>query len=305
MDATGDGVIRLAAFEFLAALVDAHGEVLPIAPLRAGFEFDGRRVPLMGPQGIFKPAVLADMPLSITTVPEVAGRPRPYEDEVGPEGFLRYRYRGTNSNHVDNAGLRRAMERQAPLIYFHGLVPGQYYAQWPAFVIGDDPAGLSFTVAIDDPHMLRADLDVTVADEARRAYVTRLAKHRLHQFLFRQRVLKAYRTSCAVCLLRHPELLDAAHILPDSDPRGAPVVPNGLAMCKLHHAAFDRNIIGVRPDLVLKVRNDVLSEVDGPMLRHGLQSLDGNRLLVVPGKPIERPDREFLAERYEGFLAAS
>lgn len=302
MDLDRDGLIRLAAFEFLGQLVDTHGEVLPIGPLRQGFQFDGQRVPLMGPQGIFKPAALVDMPLSITTVPEVAGRPRPYEDEVGPEGFLRYRYRGTDPNHVDNTGLRRAMERQAPLVYFHGLVPGQYYAQWPAFVIGDDPRGLSFTVAIDDPHVLRADLTLTVADEARRSYVTRLAKHRLHQFMFRQRVLKAYRGSCALCRLRHTELLDAAHILPDGHPRGLPVVPNGLAMCKLHHAAFDRNIIGVSPDLTVSVRSDILDEVDGPMLRHGLQGLHEGKLLVVPGRPVERPDRERLSERYEQFL---
>jgi len=46
---------------------------------------------------------------------------------------------------------------------------------------------------------------------------------------------------------------------------------NGLALCKLHHAAFDANIIGVTPDLEVTVRLDVLQEIDGPMLQHGLQ----------------------------------
>jgi hypothetical protein len=59
-------------------------------------------------------------------------------------------------------------------------------------------------------------------------------------------VLRAYRDCCAVCRLRHEELLDAAHILPDGHPRGEPVVRNGLALCKLHHAAFDRHILGIR-----------------------------------------------------------
>jgi hypothetical protein len=44
-------------------------------------------------------------------------------------------------------------------------------------------------------------------------------------------------------------LASTAHILPDSHPRGAPVVPNGLSLCKLHHAAFDRNILGVHANL--------------------------------------------------------
>jgi len=70
-------------------------------------------------------------------------------------------------------------------------------------------------------------------------------------------VLRAYQQCCAICRLRHDELLEAAHILPDIHPFGEPVVPNGLALCKLHHAAFDANIIGVTPDLEVTVRLDV------------------------------------------------
>jgi putative restriction endonuclease len=85
-------------------------------------------------------------------------------------------------------------------------------------------------------------------------------KVRLHQLLFRQHVIYAYSEQCTVCRLRHRELLDAAHILPDGHPEGLPVVPNGLAMCKLHHAAFDGHILGVRPDLKIEIRSDVLHE---------------------------------------------
>ncbi|MFN2432717.1 MAG: HNH endonuclease, partial [Gemmatimonadota bacterium] len=116
--------------------------------LEQGFVFHGRRVPLLGPQGIFKPAVLPDMPLSITTVPVMPGRERPYEDEIGPDGLLRYRYRGSDPLHRDNAGLRLAMQRQAPLVYLHGVVPGAYLPHWPSFIVGDDPRTLTFTVAL-------------------------------------------------------------------------------------------------------------------------------------------------------------
>jgi len=81
---------------------------------------------------------------------------------------------------------------------------------------------------------------------------------------FRQRVLRAYQQCCAICRLRHDELLEAAHILPDGHPLGEPVIPNGLALCKLHHAAFDLYLIGVTPDLEVTVRLDVLEEIDGP-----------------------------------------
>jgi putative restriction endonuclease len=116
-------------------------------------------------------------------------------------------------------------------------------------------------------------------------------------------VLRAYREQCAICRLRHEELLDAAHILPDGHPRGEPVVPNGLALCKLHHAAFDRHVLGVRPDLTVELRPDVLREPDGPMLKYGLQGFQGARL-PLPRDPALRPNREFVEERYGMFRKA-
>ncbi len=107
-----------------------------------------------------------------------------------------------------------------------------------------------------------------------------------------------------MCRLRHPSLLDAAHILPDSHPRGMPIVPNGLALCKIHHAAYDQNILGVRPDLSVQVRTDILAEVDGPMLRYGIQEMAGARL-TVPRTVAAQPDPLALDERYQLFLAAS
>ncbi len=299
-----DSRVRSDAFAFLSEATLQWGEVLPVAQLRAGFFHEGQRVPLMGPQVIFKPAVL-EFPLSLTSVPVVAGKARPYQDELRGDGLLQYRYRGTDPGHRDNRGLREAMRRQLPLIYFHGVEPGQYLPEWPVFIVGDDPRSLTFTVAVDDP--LASDLDPAyeMPDMARRAYVTRLARQRLHQVAFRHRVLRAYRESCAMCRLRHPDLLDAAHILPDGHPAGEPITANGLALCKLHHAAFDRNIVGIRPDSVLEIRHDVLEEIDGPMLRHGLQDLHGRLLMVVPRAEADRPRAEFLRERYQLFKAAS
>jgi putative restriction endonuclease len=59
-----DQRVRLAAFAFLEQLQQTHGEMLPYAQLLAGFEFEGKRVPLLAPQGIFKPAIL-DLPLRV------------------------------------------------------------------------------------------------------------------------------------------------------------------------------------------------------------------------------------------------
>jgi len=76
---------------------------------------------------------------------------------------------------------------------------------------------------------------------------------------------------------------------------GTHQVSNGLSMCKIHHAAYDSDIVGVRPDGVAEVRRDVLEETNGPMLRHGLQEVHGVRLLL-PRSPALRPS----VERWSG-----
>ncbi|MGH7627862.1 MAG: HNH endonuclease, partial [Gemmatimonadales bacterium] len=82
-------------------------------------------------------------------------------------------------------------------------------------------------------------------------------KYRLHQERFRFSVLSAYGKQCAMCRLRHVPLLDAAHIIPDREERGLPEVPNGLALCRIHHGAYDVHILGVDPDYRVHVRTDV------------------------------------------------
>ncbi|MFQ5557209.1 MAG: HNH endonuclease, partial [Acidimicrobiales bacterium] len=116
------------------------------------------------------------------------------------------------------------------------------------------------------------NLSIEAADEAERRFHYRLTRQRLDQATFRVKVLTAYRTTCAMCRLRHGEFLDAAHIVPHAE-QGPSTVTNGLALCKIHHAAYDRDIVGVRPDRVIRLRNDLLDETDGPMLRDGLQGL--------------------------------
>ncbi|MDP7022923.1 MAG: HNH endonuclease, partial [Kiritimatiellia bacterium] len=81
--ATGiDSRVRMMAFDFLREQRSIHGDVIPQRVLQAGFQFDGRRVPLMNPQGIFKPAVIPTYPLSFRTSPPSMRHAAPYEDEL-------------------------------------------------------------------------------------------------------------------------------------------------------------------------------------------------------------------------------
>ena len=306
-----DRRIRTAAFGWLTKQVDRHGDVLPWKLLREGFALDGARVHLVSIQGIFKPRML-DLPLSIRS--SVAG---PYEDQFASDGLLRYDYRGTNPDHRDNVGLRQTMREGIPLIYFFGISQGKYLAAWPVFVVDDHPEALQFSVAVDDAQQVdllrpvdpdpgkireQGPSSPDAGAQARRAYVTSVVRRRLHQRTFRERVLAAYRRQCSLCRLRHEELLDAAHIIPDSSEEGVPEVTNGLALCKLHHAAFDKNFLGIRPDYEIEVRPDLLDEEDGPTLLHAIQGMHGETL-ILPQKEDARPDPERLAARYEEFRA--
>ena len=188
-----DRGVRLRAFEFLSEQTSLHGEVVPWSVLSLGFLFDGKRVPLIGPQGIFKPAILPEMPISIATAPVREGEARPYDDGLDDQGLLSYRYRGTDPAHRDNVGLRLAMQRRVPLIYLFGVVKGEYMPVWPVFIVGDDPVTLAFKVAIDDRQLglLNSVVPTDQVAEARRSYVTALTVRRLHQTTFRTRVLNA------------------------------------------------------------------------------------------------------------------
>lgn len=169
---------------------------------------------------------------------------------------------------------------------------------FPVYIVHDDPVGRFVEIAVDESLRYLAESTPT-ADS--RAYAERLTKLRLHQPVFRARVLAAYDKACTICRLKHVDLLDAAHILGDAE-GGQPEIVNGLAMCKIHHAAYDRGLLGVRPDYVVEVRPDVLLEIDGPMLRHGIQEVHGWRL-GLPRRVADLPSPDLLARRYAAFAS--
>jgi putative restriction endonuclease len=297
--------VRIAAFNWLSEQVNLHGDVLTRDVLLRGFQFQGQRVPLVAPNGIFKPKLLT-LPLSITTT--VKG---PYDDNyLEKDGFLHYRYRGDNPNHGDNLGLRKVFELNLPLVYLHGLQPGKYMPVYPVYIVGDDPKNLTFHVSVDDPHPAftysESSISRQIAEvsDTRHAYITAIVKIRLQQRSFREKVIDAYQSQCAFCRLRHRELLDAAHIIPDDLPEGRSTIENGLSLCKLHHAAYDSFMIGVTLDYVIHVREDILEEEDGPVLQHALKGLHKSRL-ILPSSKNHYPSRDALAWRYGRFTRVS
>jgi putative restriction endonuclease len=302
-----DWQLRLAAFDALRRITEPTGGIITREQMSLGFSFEGEAIPFAVEQkGIWRPRQLKDpgVALSATTAAVKKGLKPKYDDQIAADtGYFEYKYQGSDPAAWENVALRRALELHRPIIYFYGVRPGLYEAIYPAYVIEDDPTSLTVRISPDAADLSPERLVGGGSAAPVKAYMAVIAKRRLHQHQFRYLVVSAYREMCAVCRLKHPELLDAAHILEDHDARGKPEVPNGLALCKIHHGAFDSDILGISPDYKIHIRTDVLEEHDGPMLRHGLQEMHGS-LIRVPGSLGLRPRREYLAERYERFLAA-
>lgn len=258
------------------------------------YTYLGERIPLLDTgRGIRNPGDFDATLTLMTSVKKVE-----YNDEIQPDGLLRYSYRRGEGG--DNVKLRNAAEARVQMAYFKGVRPGVFVAYYPAYIVADDPLTRHVYLAFDETFRFFGDPLNMTGDERR--YAERIVKSRLHQPMFRARVLRAYNTSCAVCALKHAELLDAAHIIGDGEIGGLAQVTNGLALCKIHHASYDRNLLGITPDYEVRIDRDLLDEVDGPMLRHGLQDMHG-RTLSLPHQRVNWPSRDGLAARYSAFAA--
>jgi putative restriction endonuclease len=297
MSTVRDDDVRSSCFASLDVLCAKLGEELPYrSGLDAGFNFRGRKVPFMTPyKGIYRAAAQrGPAALSINT----AWDP-PYPDEETPEGFL-YSYRAGSPEQPDNRALRAAFPTQAPLVYFVGTRPGVYKPLYPVYVAEDDLAARRVLIT---PGLMIGPLDeqepAFVEDPIERTYVIRETRTRLHQARFRGRVIPAYGNQCAICRLKQPRLLDAAHIVGDADPAGVASVPNGLSLCSIHHRAFDEDLVGISPDYEVRVAARLREEQDGPML--DLLKQFHRVRIELPTRRVQQPDRALLAIRFDRF----
>lgn len=292
MDSAVEAALRTRIIQWVQERAQANGGFLHRTEL-LDFHIDGEKLPVIDySRGIRNPQAFS------STLSIVSAANGPYDDTESDDGMLHYAYRTGDPWSGDNRKLRHAMDTGMPLILFRKEVANIYTPVAPVYVVDDEPENRQFLIALDEA--FRFIPDPRHLTTPQREYAVRLAKQRLHQPAFRTRVLGAYDTRCAICELKHGALLDAAHIVPDSDERGLPTVNNGLALCKIHHAAYDQNMLGVTPDSEVRIALDLLEEIDGPMLKHGLQEMHGRRL-TIPRRRTDRPDRDLLAWRFERF----
>jgi len=265
--------------------------------LREGFSWNGVTIPLMDPRkGIWNPRDFSET-VSITSTLD-----NPYGDyRSDSDDFLNYKYQTSPDGRGANSKLRLAFEKGVPLILFEEFEQGKYIARYPVYVTNDFLQEQVFRVSLSSVAVDLEEDFVVNNTSIEKAYAERTTLQRIHQPRFRARVLRAYEQSCAICKLQHVELLDAAHIIPDSAENGFAAVTNGLALCKIHHAAYDRNVIGITPEFEVRIRPSILEENDGPMLEYGIKRMHGVKL-TLPKNKAEHPAEANLDSRYQTFL---
>ena len=296
-----DLALRQAAVDRARELAQIYDDLVPVHALREGFLFERVRVSFGSFQKGIHRSRLQRGGAALTLMTSLKD---PYGDAFDQAGgsFV-YAYRSGAVDQADNRALRQAFELQTPLVYFRAVAPGQYLVVAPMFVTADDPAA---RVVVLEQGLPAQDMQAggLVSGPDVRAYATGEARYRLHQQRFKLNVMRAYRHRCAICALRERDLVQAAHIVPDGEPEGIAAVINGLALCAIHHLAFDRNLLGIDPTGVVHIADRLLREIDGPMLRTGLQGFHGAPI-AQPRRPEDRPDVVRLETRFDRFVRAA
>ena len=180
---------RFVLLEEQAHLVGEDGCSSAVPCSSAGFTYEGHRVPLLGPQGIFKPRVLTvHSPEHHDACPSSRAKPGPTTMRLARTVYSAIGI-GGRILRITRLRLRQAMEQRAPLIYFHGIVPGLY-----------GPSGPSSSSRRSDTADVHSQRGRTLVRQPRQrggpgrgiddttGDIARGLRQRLHQTAFRERV---------------------------------------------------------------------------------------------------------------------
>lgn len=297
--------IRSAAGLAIQGMIRNKGDnVFTWAEIDRGFEVVGQKIHFATKAaGIFKPAELTDKAaLSIRQArPSRTGRVIPYDDKELNDGVVIYKLQKEGLKSHFNAQLEAAYQMRLPLIFFRGLSDALYEAFYPVFIDEFSYSSGETRIVFDQPEKPIDLLGEGLAEPTIK-YSYSIKRNRLHQKAFRERVLMAYGLRCALTNLPLLDLLEAAHIIPDSE-GGSASVQNGIAMSTFHHTAYESNLMGIDPDGKIILSETVLGTRDGPMFSHGLLGLKGQSMRL-PSYAGHQPNRDYLAEKFESFLKA-
>lgn len=291
------------AFKRVADLSRTYGDAIPRKAIAEGFRYQNEKVLLDNQAvGIFKPRQMFECAISIKTTMRRDGSDGIYNDHRASDGFYKYSLQSGDPLKGNNKYLWASKNANLPFIYFHAVSPGFYTAIWPCFITEIHPEkgyaliseGSEQSVQLDKPTFYQ------IPDPVESQYCVRETKVRMHQASFRQNILQAYSEKCAITGLDNRKLLEAAHIIPDSRHNGAQHVNDGIAMSRLHHRAYDANLMGITPDYKIQLSEEIKSGDYNEFVSSAFLIYEGQKL-KLPRNADCRPNQDKLAERFEEF----
>lgn len=142
----------------------------------------------------------------------------------------------------------------------------------------------------EEPEINTAELPMT--SQARRVIVSAVSK-KLRDARFRRSVLTAYSYRCAFCGVAL-ELTDAAHIIPVSHEKSVDQTYNGLALCTLHHRAYDQSLVTVWEDYTVRVNAQEEARLQALERGYGIEAFRQMLFpaILLPAAVSDRPSQE-------------
>ncbi|MBY6218768.1 HNH endonuclease [Qipengyuania aquimaris] len=139
------------------------------------------------------------------------------------------------------------------------------------------------------------DLPQSSSPERQRAMTQTLRWLRDHRFT--ERVLTAYSNRCAMCEVQL-SLLDAAHILPVAHPDSDDEVSNGIALCALHHRAYDAALVTFDEEYEIRFNEDAIGELQSEGLSNGLSAFKSaiRPSIELPSDPDSHPSPDMIGK---------
>jgi putative restriction endonuclease len=218
--------------------------------------------------------------------------------QISQDALRAAQMRGFAPNAKDNGETAIAFRPDFAATYVEHLVA--------LHATGAVPKGAAILERIsEDPEAVTdTDIDAAVVP-ARRVEIIE-TRRAARDARFRRKVLTAYGNRCAVCGVQL-RLLDAAHVLPVEHAGSTDDTNNGVALCALHHRAYDRALIAFDPTYTIHVNAKQVAEMTTLSVAGGLSSFRAamKPSLLLPPDSRDHPRKDFIvaANKARGWKA--
>jgi putative restriction endonuclease len=151
----------------------------------------------------------------------------------------------------------------------------------------------------DDPDAI-SDADIEAEIGEKRKYAVIETKKALRANDFARRVLGAYGHRCAMCDVQL-KLIDGAHILPVGHEDSLDTTNNGVALCALHHRAYDRGLVTFGINYMTYQNAKLIRELKADDRAGGLKEFAAaiKPMINVPPDKKDRPAPKFVTKANE------